>query len=77
MCALSEGPPETVSGATHGWRRGRNHHQLGGRLQLAMAGLRGDVTKSLLSVGKVCWWQLAMAGLCGVVMKNVALCCQR
>ena len=32
-----------------------------------MAGLRGGVMKTLLSAGKVCWWQLAMAGLCGVV----------
>ena len=61
MCTLSEEPPETVSGAIHGWRRERNRHQLGGRLQLAMAGLRGSVMKSLLSARKVCWWQLAMA----------------
>ena len=61
MCTLSEEPPETVSGAIHGWRRGRNHHQLGGRLQLAMAWLRGDVMKSLLSARKVSWWQLVMA----------------
>jgi len=42
-----------------------------------MAGLRGGVMKTLLSAGKVCWWLLAMAGLCGVVMKNVSLCRQR
>ena len=35
--------------------------ELSGRLQLAMARLRGGVMKTLLSAGKVCWWQLAMA----------------
>ena len=40
---------------------------MSGRLQLAMARLRGGVMKTLLSAGKVCWWQLAIAGLCCVV----------
>ena len=32
-----------------------------------MAGLCGVAMEVFLSAGKVCWWQLAMAGLCGVV----------